>query len=166
MTNDEYLHKLYYDIRLRALTNRFYYQERQRIFELRDNLVRASSLIAGSFAFVNLLNQEILKIAIGVVTAGNALSLVFGFGAKSRDSAKRTTEWALLERDIEAKGARDYVESDLSTWSARCNELEAGEPAPNKRLLEQSYLRACTALGSTPETPSSRWNRLPAFFIP
>lgn len=167
MTNEEYLHRKHSDIRLRALTNRLYYQERQRIFEMRDNLIRASSLFAGSVAFVNLLNIDILKISLGIVTAGNALSLVFGFGVKSRDSAKRSAEWTMIERDMEARGVRHYEETDLNNWAARCNDLEAGEPAPNKTLLDQSYVRACLALGSTPTTPSTWWRQhMPPMLIP
>lgn len=86
-----------------------------------------------------------------MITASTAASLVFGFGAKARDSATRNSEWALLERDIELAGQPDFTETDLAKWAARCNEIEAGEPAAHAGLMERCYQRACTALGQTPE---------------
>jgi hypothetical protein len=148
--------------------NRMYYQERQRIFEFREGVGKAVSLIAGSVAFANVTDTEIVRFASAFVAIAGASSLVFGFGSKARDSAKRSAEWAQLERDIESAGERDFVESQLNEWAARCNEIEAGEPAPHPGLLERCYLRACAALGSTP-SPSklSWWQRVrPALLIP
>lgn len=148
--------------------NRMYYQERQSIFELRDGAAKAISLISGSIAFASVADPMIVKWAAAAVTASGVAALVFGFGNKARESAKRSAEWALLERDIERAGERDFTESQLNDWSARCNEIEAGEPAPHPRLLEQSYLRACAALGSKPSPSTlSKWQRIrPAIFIP
>jgi hypothetical protein len=164
----DYLSNRRSDIRLRALMNRMYYQERQSIFEFRDGAAKAISLISGSIAFANVANPMIVKWAAAAVTITGIASLVFGFGNKARESAKRSAEWALLERDMESTGERDFTEQDLNDWAARCNEIEAGEPAPHPGLLERCYLRACAALGSTP-SPSklSLWQRIrPAMFIP
>jgi hypothetical protein len=164
----EYLSNRRSDIRLRALMNRMYYQERQSIFEFRDGLAKAISLISGSVAFANVTDPQIVKYAAAAVTLVGAVALVFGFGNKARESAKRSAEWAFLERDIESAGERDFVEAQLNEWAARCNEIEAGEPAPHPGLLECCYLRACESLGSKP-SPSklSWWQRLrPAIFIP
>lgn len=134
---------------------------------MRDNAIRAASIIAGSAAIVNIANPEYLKPLLAIITVGNVLSLVFGFGAKSRDSAKRQTDWTKLEEDISAVGARDYTEVQLNEWEARCNSIEAGEPAPNTKLFERCYTRACAALGGTPEGDASWFDRnLPAIFIP
>ncbi len=167
-TNEfEYLSNRRSDIRLRALMNRMYYQERQRIFEFRDGAAKAISLLSGSVAFANVTDALVVKYAAAIVTLVGAAALVFGFGSKARESAKRSAEWALLERDIESAGERDFVEAQLNEWAARCNEIEAGEPSPHLGLLERCYLRACEALGSKP-TPSKLfwWQRhCPAIFI-
>ncbi|MDN4038675.1 hypothetical protein [Massilia sp. YIM B02443] len=154
------------DIRLRALMNRMYYQERQRIFELREGLVKVVSLLAGSAALAKVADPQIVQWCAVVITANTAASLVFGFGTKARDSAKRSSEWALLERDIEARGERSFVEADLNTWCARCNEIEASEPAAHPGLLERCYIRACETLGSTPGKASFWRRHRPAIFIP
>jgi hypothetical protein len=145
-----------------------YYQERQSIFEFRDGASKAISLVSGSIAFANVANPNVVRYAAALVTMAGIASLVFGFGSKARESAKRSAEWALLERDIESAGERDFTEQQLSDWSARCNEIEAGEPAPHLGLLERCYLRACAALGSTPSPSTlSTWQRIrPAIFIP
>lgn len=70
-------------------------------------------------------------------------------------------EGALLERDIELAGQRDFSEADLSRRAARCNEIEAGEPAAHPGLMERCYQRACTALGLIPAGPAALtfWQR-------
>jgi hypothetical protein len=158
MSDYEYLWGRRCDVKLRALMNRIYYQKRQHIFEFREGLVKVVALLAGTVAFVNVSNAEIIRYCAVAVTASSAASLVFGFGNKVRDSAKRSAEWALLERDIDAAGERSFTEVQLSQWTARCNELEAGEPAPHPALLERAYLLACVSMGSKP-SPGSFWNR-------
>jgi hypothetical protein len=142
-------------LRQRVLVNRLYYQERQRIFEWREGFVKVVSILAGSIAFSKVANEDIVKLCAIAITCTSAGSLVFNFGNKARDSAKRSAEWALLERDIEAKGERDFTEGDISLWAARCNEIEAGEPSPHERLLEQCNVRACRALNMEIEQPAS-----------
>jgi hypothetical protein len=148
-------------IQLRALMNRIYYQERQRIFEFREGVIKVIAILGGSLAFSNIAAPGLVQWCAAVITVSSAASLVFGFGTKARDSAKRNSEWALLERDIELAGQRDFTESDLARWAARCNEIEAGEPAAHPGLMERSYQRACTALGQTPEGPAELtfWQR-------
>lgn len=51
----EYLCSRRLQIRIRSLTNRLYQQDRQRIMELREGLVKAASIAAGSAAFSTLL---------------------------------------------------------------------------------------------------------------
>ncbi|WP_425253831.1 hypothetical protein ACPJXG_07440 [Janthinobacterium sp. NFX145] len=137
-------------IQLRSLANRMYFQERQRIFEMREGIIKVISILAGSLAFAKVADPTVIAWCAFVITASTAASLVFGFGAKARDSAKRNSEWALLERDIELAGQRDFTEDHLSKWAARCNEIEAGESAPHPGLWEKCYQRACEALGQTP----------------
>lgn len=156
-------------IQLRALTNRIYYQERQRIFETREGVIEVIAILGGSLAFSNIADPALVQWSAAIITVSTAASLVFGFAAKARDSAKRHSEWTLLQRDIELAGQRDFTESDLAKWAARCNEIEAGEPAAHPGLMERCYQRACIALGQAPETasPLSFWQRYcPPIVIP
>lgn len=148
-------------IQLRALMNRYYYQERQRIFETREGGIRIIAILGGSFAFSKLVTADISQWCAAIITVTSAASLVFGFGTKARDSAKRNAEWALLERDIELAGQRALSEVEINKWAARCNEIEAGEPSMHPRLKEECYIRACESLGSTPNGKSSLsfWRR-------
>lgn len=145
------------DIQLRALTNRLYQQERQRIFELREGFIKAASIFASSVAFAKVTDVAVVQWCAALIAAGSICALVFGFGNKARDAAKRSTEWAQLERDIEAAGQRTFTEDQLAQWAAKANEIEAGEPAANRILLERCYLRACESLGATPEPKGLPW---------
>jgi hypothetical protein len=167
MTEFEYLSSRRSDIRLRALANRIYQQERQRIFELRDGLVKVVAIVAGSVGFANVADPAIIRWCACAITLTSAASLVFGFGSKARDSSKRAPEWALLERDMERAGERHFTEDQLNEWSARCNEIEAGEPAQHPVLWEECFQRACTALGSMPKASARLgWRRhLPIVFL-
>lgn len=151
----KYLWQRRSDVRLRVAMNRLYQLERQRRMEFREGLVKVASLVLGSAVAVRLSNGDALAWGGLMVLVGNSASLVFGWGNKARDAARRSAEWVGLERQIEAAGERHFTESDVAGWAARCNEVESGEPAPNERLLERAYLRACESLGAPP-TPSSR----------
>ena len=159
MSETEYLWNRRVDLRVRVLTNRMYYQERQRIFEFREGFVKAASLVGGSVAFAKVTDPVVVQWCAAVIGGSSAASLVFGFGAKARDSAKRSAEWALIERDIEARGERQFGEDEINSWAARCNELEAGEPAANTALLERCYVRACAALNCSPNKNASLWDK-------
>ena len=162
----EYLWKRRCNVQQRALTNRIYYQERQRIFEMREGLVKIISLVAGSVAFAKVSEPRLVEWCAVAITGSSVASLVFGFGNKVRDSVKRSSDWALLERDIESAGERNFTEEQVDKWTARCNEIEAGEPAAHKALLERANIRACEAMGSNPGKVSW-WTRYrPVFFIP
>ncbi|XYJ11793.1 hypothetical protein ACSUZJ_07330 [Telluria sp. B2] len=159
MSETEYLWNRRFDLRMRVIMNRMYYQERQRIFEFREGLVKVTSLLGASAAFAKVADPQVVQWCAAVITGTSAASLVFGFGTKARDSAKRSSEWALVERDIEARGERAFDEADLNKWAARCNELEAGEPAANSALLEKCYLRTCEVLGCKPSKEASWWDK-------
>lgn len=165
MTDTEYLWNRRCDIRQRVLANRIYHQERQRIFDLREGVVKVVSILAGSLAFAKVANQEIVQWAAAAIATSSAASLVFGFGGKSRDSAKRSAEWTLIERDIEARGERAFTEEDINKWAAWCNEIEAGEPAAHPGLFERCNDRACEAMGSNPGKISFWRRHRPAIFI-
>jgi len=165
MSDLEYLWNKRCDVQLRALLNRMYYQERQRIFEWREGIVKVISILLGSVAFGKISDPAIVQWCAAIITASSAASLVFGFGTKARDSSKRNAEWALLEKEIEARGERSFDDSDIAKWSARCNELEAGEPAAHPALLEECYQRACKALGSTPKQPGAKHRWVPLRII-
>jgi hypothetical protein len=164
--DEQYLWNRRCSLQQRALANRIYQQERQRIFEMREGVIKVISLLAGSLAFAKVANQEVVMWCAVAITLSSACSLVFGFGNKARDAAKRSSEWALMERDIEAAGERDFTESQLSEWAARCNSLEAGEPAAHPGLFERANARACEAMGS--KQGKVGWWKMnrPAIFIP
>lgn len=149
--DSQHLWQSRYDIKIRALMNRLYYQERQRIFEAREGMVRAASILAGSVAFAKIADPAVVQWCAALITVGSTLSLVFGYGNKARDSVKRSTEWAQLERDIDQVGERDFTEAQINQWRARANDLEAGEPAAHRVLLERCYERAVEALGGKAE---------------
>lgn len=168
MTEEEhlYLWGRRSEIKVRTLTNRLYQQERQRIFEFREGAIKAASIFASTVAFSNLTDPVIIKWCAAVIAGGSILSLVFGFGNKARDSAKRGTEWTHLERDIDVVGQRDFTEEQLAQWEAAANEIEAGEPAPHPGLLEVCYQRACTSLGAIPSGKAPWHYCLPPILIP
>lgn len=161
-----------HEVVMRTLTNRIYQQERQRKMEFRESVIKVISLIAGSTAVATLpstlaLDPRLPAFAGAVVVLATTCSMVFGFGAKAQDAAKRATEWAMLDRDINAIGPQGYTPDQVNSWAARCSEIEAGEPAPNLRLLQRSYERACEAIGAEPsKTESWLAKRLPAILIP
>lgn len=165
MSELEYLWNRRSDIRQRVLANRIYHQERQRIFELREGFVKIISIVASSVTFVKIAHPQWIQWCAAAITGASAASLIFGFGAKARDSAKRSSDWALIERDIEARGERGFDEEDLNKWAARCNEIEAGEPAAHPALFERCNLRACEVMGSKPGKVSFWRRHRPAIFI-
>jgi hypothetical protein len=150
--NFDYLWQRRYQVKVRALMNRMYYQERQRIFEWREGIIKAASILVGSIAFAKVSNPIIIQWCAAFITATSTISLVFGYGNKARDSVKRSAEWAQLERDIEQVGERDFTEEQINQWYARANEIEAGEPAAHRILLELCYERAVEALGGKVDT--------------
>lgn len=160
-----YLHRVRHDLKMRVLMNRLYQQERARRMELREGGVKAASLIAGSVAVAAVTTPDIVRACAAVIFAGTAASLVFGWGNKARDAGRRAAEWIALDRDIAAAGERHFTEVQLNAWMARCNEIEAGEPAANEVLLECCYRKAAEALGVKPaEGGAPTWR--PVFVLP
>jgi hypothetical protein len=166
--NYKYLHDRRFEIRVQVRMNRHYQQRRQAAMEFREGLVKVCSLIAGSVALANVTDPQIIKAAAAVVFAGTAAALVFGWGNKARDAAKRFVDWVALERDIDATGERTFTEADLDAWQARCTAIESGEPAPNRRLLNACHMLACESLGSSTDKHPGKatWQRLPPVIIP
>lgn len=150
-----YLWKRRSDVRLRAMVNRLYQQERQARLEQREGLVKVASIVLSSVALSKVADAQFVQIAALIVFVASTMSLVLGWGNKSRDASRRHTEWAGLERDIEAVGERGFTETQVTAWFARANEIEATEPVANKVLLERAYLQACTILGVSPSTEGS-----------
>lgn len=137
------------DLRVRALANRRYQLERQRVMEWREGAVKVASLAAGSVAVTRVAEAALIYSAVAVIFVGTSSSLVFGWGNKARDAAKRAAEWVAIDADIAEAGERDFSEEQLNSWEARCNRIESGEPAPNQVLLECCQQLACNALGRT-----------------
>ena len=154
----QYLHQQRFNLRLRALMNRLYQQERMRRLELREGMVKVASLLAGSAALARVADPLVVTAAAGVVFVGTAAALVFAWGPRARDAARRASDWAVLEMQIEQVGARDFTEDQLTTWAARCNEIEATEAAPHPVLLDRCYRRAVDALdGEASGRPYPAW---------
>lgn len=168
MSNDnhDYLWKRRYEIKVRALMNRLYYQERQRLFEWREGAIKAASILAGSIAFAHIADPVVIQWCAAIITGASTLSLVFGYGNKARDSVQRSAEWAQLERDIELAGERDFTEAQINQWTARANDIEAGEPAAHRVMLEQCYQRAVETLGGKSEAKTGFWWHLPPILVP
>lgn len=162
----DYLQRRRAELKVRTLSNRLYQQERQRVFEHREGLVKVASLVAGSAGIARIAYSDFVVYAGAIIFAGTAASLVFGWGSKARDAAKRASEWALLDRDIDAEGERRFTEQQLDAWTARCNEIEAGEPAQHARLFARCELQACIALNRRPIGPEPKWLRAPIVFLP
>lgn len=141
-----YLHSVRHQLKMRVLMNRMYQQERARYMEMREGGVKVASLIAGSVTLAAVAAPDVVRACAAVIFAGTAASLVFGWANKSRDASRRAVEWIALDRDIAAAGERHFTEEQLNIWTARCNEIEAGEPAPNPVLLERCYRAAAAAL--------------------
>ena len=154
------------ELKVRALSNRLYQLERQLIMEWREGSVKVASLAASSVAVANVSNQSIIRYAAAVIFIGTCCSLVFGWGNKARDAAKRAADCVALAADIEMSGEREFTEDQLNAWAARSHVLEAGEPAQHAALFERCYRRACADLGVTPAgaTAKPRWR--PTLFIP
>jgi hypothetical protein len=165
-TEGKYLWGRRRDLLVRALANRLYYLERQKILERREGLVKVASLVAGSVAIAKVTDARFIQGAVAVIFVGTCSSLVFGWGNKARESAKRAADWVALSVEIEAKGERSFSEDDVSAWAARCHTLETGEPAQNQALFESCYLRACEAQGASPTGKGKRWLWRAFRFIP
>ena len=165
--NSDYLWERRYEVKVRALMNRMYYQERQRIFEWRESFIKAASILAGSIAFAKVADPQIIQWCAFIITGGSTASLVFGYGNKARDSVKRSAEWAQLERDIELIGERDFTEEQINQWFARANDIEAGEPAAHRILLKRCQERADEALGGKTDDKLGFFGRhFPPIMIP
>ncbi|WP_072780931.1 hypothetical protein [Duganella sacchari] len=68
----EYLWNRRAAIQLRALMNRIYYQERQRIFELREGLVKVIAILCGSLAFARIADPGLVQWCAAVITISSA----------------------------------------------------------------------------------------------
>ncbi|KAF3999202.1 hypothetical protein [Glaciimonas immobilis] len=154
-----------HELKVRTLMNRLYYQERRRIFENRENVVKAASLLFGTIAFANVASPDIIKICAAIITGASACSLIFSFGVKARDSAQRTSEWIALERSIDIRGETEFTEADLNQWTARAHDIEATEPAAHQGILDQCHNRACTALGTNTDHQTKWWMRYHLFSL-
>ncbi len=152
----DYLWQKRFDVLLRVRMNRIYQQRRQALMESREGFVKVSSLIAGSAAIAKVTSPEVIAACVAVIFSGTASALVFNWGNKGRDAARRVGEWTSLEREIELVGERDFTEAQVNQWTSRCNEIESSEPEPNKWLLEKAYVRACETLGAKPSPAETR----------
>lgn len=170
MIEEDYLQNLWHRrqaLKLRALSNRLYQQDRGRLLEWREGMVKVASLLAGSVALSRVLDPAVVNACIAVIFAGTSASLVFGWSGKARDASRRAADWTALERDIEAAGERQFTEQQLDGWTAGAAQLEAGEASPSRTLYERAYSRACESLGLTPVRAATWWElHRPVILVP
>lgn len=140
-----------------AQTNRLYQLERQQIMEWRENIIKVCSVFGGTLAFTETASDQVRVWAGAAVVFANLMSLVFGYGAKARDASKRTAEWTLLARDIEAAGERDFTEEQIKEWAARCHTIEVGEPIANKWLLVRCSEMSASSMKAKIDAPPRPW---------
>lgn len=140
---------LWRDARVRIHTNIAYQQARWRILERRENIIKVISLLSASTAFYDLkttvqtgAGNEVLIAALALIVLTNAWALVFQWGAKARDAAKRVASWSNLESQILRIGLVDYTEKDLASWDAQASDLEKDEPAANSYLVARAEREA------------------------
>lgn len=148
----------------KAQMNRLYQQDRQSVMEWREGVVKVASLIAGSVAFARVSDPTVVQWAAAVVFFGTAASMVFGWGAKARDAARRASQWVALLREIEAAGERAFTEAQVDAWTAQCYEIEASEPPANQKMVERAYCAAKKQHQDAPE--DMKPPRGPAIIIP
>lgn len=161
----KYLHGRYFDLRHRVISNRLYQQERQSRLESREGVVKVFSLASGTAALAKIADPMVVSVAASIIFIGTAASLVFSWGNKARDAAKRSTEWAALEKDIDHVGARNFTEQQVNEWLSSCSSIENGEPAPNRALFNICSERATRILrGTFNSKPTPGWHFI--IFIP
>jgi hypothetical protein len=171
-TEADYLWGRREDLLLRVVSNSLYQQERWRILERRDIVGRALSALAGTSAMITLSQlggsfTDLIKYATAVATCAGIASIVLQWGSRSRDAAKKKTEWDLLHKEIELTGPRDFLESHLNAWSARAIEIESNEPSPHPALFDRCVLRANHILDMRPNVNLSAWNLYrPVIWLP
>jgi len=158
--------QLWRDVLVQVRTNVQYQQYRRNILERRENLVKVVSVVLASGAFLDVkgviggvLTQTppnpppvgpgsggtaMLWIAVpllGIVFA-NVWGLVFQWGAKSRDAAKRFDSWTAFEASVHKVGLVSFDEDDLRRWNSEMIELETGEPKVNTYLARRAEREA------------------------
>jgi hypothetical protein len=106
-------------------------------------------LLLGSAALVAVTPGGLIKVFAVLVLLGSVSSLVFQWGTKARDAAKRQDEWTSLEKKIVGVGKFDF-ESQLPEWQACAAEIEAGEDAIKKKWFDSSESEARRILKMNP----------------
>lgn len=153
----------------RVYANRLYQQDRWRILERRENFVKAASVVLGTAAFADVKGffgsqpEFVAGLVLAFVTV-NVVSLVFQWGAKARDAAKRSGDWTTLERDMQLIGQAGASDDKLNQWRARCAEIETSEPSTNAHMQWLAQQRAAEALDVELEQPESSWQYIKRYW--
>lgn len=194
--------QLWRDILVMISTNMVYQQTRRRILERRENVVKVVSLVLATGVFLdfktligNLATSIFPSIASAipptasnctssiagnfwvtsfllVIVLANSWGLVFQWGAKSRDAAKRYDDWAKLDVKIQQVGLIAYTEEQYAEWNSEASALETGEAQPNRHLVARAEDEA-RRIYSHPAITADRgwqrfkqiWYRIPRFFV-
>lgn len=125
-------HEVLYGTEMSAL----YHQKRERFFELSDKLTKAFSLLGGSAALFKASDARTVAVIAVIITAGSALSLVFGFSERARRHSELSREFKSLIADIHDAGLFSYTQQDIDRWSAAKCRIDVKEP-PALGLLVQ-----------------------------
>lgn len=162
----EYLAKLRYELLYRIQLSALYHQKRERFFDLLDKLTKAVAIFGGSAALSKLTTPDALVYIASAITATSTASLVFGLSDRSKRHSELARNFRTLESKIVSKGERDYVEADLSQWTAEERGLEASEP-PALGALVVSCQNELAAAGGRLEMVIAipLWQRLTMNFV-
>ncbi|WP_069706139.1 hypothetical protein [Burkholderia seminalis] len=117
-------HAVLYGAEMSAL----YHQKRERFFELWDKLTKAFSLLGGSAALFKASDAGTVAVIAVIITAGSALSLVFGFSERARRHAELSREFKSLIADVHDVGQFSFTEKDIDRWSAAKCRIDVKEP--------------------------------------
>jgi hypothetical protein len=169
MTDDEYKHlwDRRCDLLYHAELSTLYHRKRERFFALLDRWDKIFTLLFGTAAFAQIISLDRHPL-FGLPFAVLALSsLIFDFSEGARRHGELASSFKMLESTIEAKGQRDFTESDLNTWSARIREIESGETSVYNLLVRICQNELARSRGNKADvTYIPVWRACLAYFIP
>ncbi len=111
-------------------------------------------MVGGSAAAARFGGDAWLPLIALAITGGSAASLVFGLAESARRHSDLATQHKRLEAEILAAGENSPTEAELPRWSARCAEIEAGEPDALFVLTQLCEERLNLANGTPEKSPT------------
>ena len=152
-----------HELVFQARMNISYHESLERFYGQWLNWTSFTSLIFSSAAFAALGNllpitwQPFREMIVGslafVIACLNGSVLAFGMRTKMSTHADLKKKWMLFL----SRAQLDAGDGDpINKLEREFHELNAQEPAPNRRRLEHAYQEACKSLGLTPAGPPAR----------